>query len=181
MVISFLPDARVRILHGYLDNNCRLQLAYTQALDFDTEDYAEKMDIFFNGLGPRWKVTPPSPSRSHSSTKRRRMSGLRVGRWSCPARSTAMRRVAVICGVIPTIDGPAVRTKIPPATGSRSQTRMKWVRATKSPSGGVGGGEGSWGLSFESRPEPKGEEAGSGRRPRVRSILVHGNGDYVYM
>jgi hypothetical protein len=43
MVISFLPDARVRVLHGYFDEG-RLKVAYTQALNFDAEDYADKMD-----------------------------------------------------------------------------------------------------------------------------------------
>ncbi|KAI1831397.1 hypothetical protein DTO013E5_9237 [Penicillium roqueforti] len=43
MVISFLPDARVRVLHGYFDNG-RLKVAYTPALNFDAEDYADKMD-----------------------------------------------------------------------------------------------------------------------------------------
>jgi hypothetical protein len=61
MVISFLPDARVRILHGYLDNGGRLQLAYTQALNFDTEDYAEKMDILLQWAWPEVKMDTTKP------------------------------------------------------------------------------------------------------------------------
>ncbi|KAJ5135127.1 uncharacterized protein N7515_004405 [Penicillium bovifimosum] len=63
MVISFLPDARVRILHGYLDNSDCLQLAYTRALDFDTEDYAEKMDILLQWAWPEVQgdTTKPIP------------------------------------------------------------------------------------------------------------------------
>ncbi|KAJ5562613.1 hypothetical protein N7461_001374 [Penicillium sp. DV-2018c] len=52
MVISFLPDARVRILHGYLANDGHLQLAYTQAVNFDTADYSEKMDILLQWAWP---------------------------------------------------------------------------------------------------------------------------------
>lgn len=51
MVISFLTDARVRILHGYFDNG-RLKVAYTQALNFDAEDYAEKMDVLLQWAWP---------------------------------------------------------------------------------------------------------------------------------
>ncbi|KAJ5794779.1 hypothetical protein N7457_001378 [Penicillium paradoxum] len=51
MVISFLPDARVRILQGYFDDG-QLKVAYTQALDFDTEDYADKMDTLLQWAWP---------------------------------------------------------------------------------------------------------------------------------
>ncbi|KAJ5576060.1 hypothetical protein N7535_002986 [Penicillium sp. DV-2018c] len=63
MVISFLPDARVRILHGYLDNNGRLQLAYTQALNFDADDYAEKMEVLLQWAWPEvvGDTTKPIP------------------------------------------------------------------------------------------------------------------------
>ncbi|CAI7647238.1 unnamed protein product [Penicillium glandicola] len=51
MVISFLPDARVRVLHGYFDDG-RLKVAYTQALNFDAEDYADKMDVLLQWAWP---------------------------------------------------------------------------------------------------------------------------------
>ncbi|KAF4763249.1 hypothetical protein HAV15_000547 [Penicillium sp. str.  len=51
MVISFLPDARVRVLHGYFDNG-QLKVAYTQALNFDAEDYADKMDVLLQWAWP---------------------------------------------------------------------------------------------------------------------------------
>lgn len=51
MVISFLTDARVRVLHGYFDNG-RLKVAYTQALNFDAEDYADKMDVLLQWAWP---------------------------------------------------------------------------------------------------------------------------------
>lgn len=62
MVISFLPDARVRILQGYFDSG-RLKVAYTQALDFDTEDYADKMDILLQWAWPMVEgdTTKPIP------------------------------------------------------------------------------------------------------------------------
>lgn len=51
MVISFLPDARVRVLHGYFDDG-RLKVAYTQALNFDAEDYSDKMDTLLQWAWP---------------------------------------------------------------------------------------------------------------------------------
>ncbi|KAK4868245.1 hypothetical protein LT330_007443 [Penicillium expansum] len=51
MVISFLPDARVRVLHGYFDDG-RLKVAYTQALNFDAEDYTDKMDTLLQWAWP---------------------------------------------------------------------------------------------------------------------------------
>lgn len=51
MVISFLPKARVRILYGYFDQD-RLKVAYTQALNFDADDYAAKMDILLQWAWP---------------------------------------------------------------------------------------------------------------------------------
>lgn len=51
MVISFLPDARVRVLHGYFDNG-RLKVAYTPALNFDAEDYADKIDVLLQWAWP---------------------------------------------------------------------------------------------------------------------------------
>ncbi|KAJ5836339.1 hypothetical protein N7447_002365 [Penicillium robsamsonii] len=51
MIISFLPDARVRVLHGYYDGG-RLKVAYTPALNFDAEDYIEKMDVLLQWAWP---------------------------------------------------------------------------------------------------------------------------------
>ncbi|KAJ5199379.1 hypothetical protein N7491_000064 [Penicillium cf. griseofulvum] len=51
MVISFLPDARVRVLHGYFDGG-RLKVACTPALNFDAEDYADKMDALLQWAWP---------------------------------------------------------------------------------------------------------------------------------
>lgn len=62
MVISFLPDARVRVLHGYFDNG-RLKVAYTQALNFDAEDYTDKMDVLLQWAWPLTEgdTTKPIP------------------------------------------------------------------------------------------------------------------------
>lgn len=62
MVISFLPDARVRVLHGYFDSG-RLKVAYTQALNFDAEDYADKMDVLLQWAWPliNGDTTKPIP------------------------------------------------------------------------------------------------------------------------
>ncbi|KAJ5145956.1 uncharacterized protein N7515_000520 [Penicillium bovifimosum] len=54
MVISFLPDARVRILHA------------AWALDFDTEDYAEKMDILLQWAWPEVEGDTTKPIRFDS-------------------------------------------------------------------------------------------------------------------
>lgn len=51
MVISFLPKSRVRILYGYFDQD-RLKVAYTQALNFDADDYASKMEILLQWAWP---------------------------------------------------------------------------------------------------------------------------------
>jgi hypothetical protein len=51
MVISFLPDARVRILHGYFDSG-RLKVACTPAINFDAEDYPDKMDALLQWAWP---------------------------------------------------------------------------------------------------------------------------------
>ncbi|KAJ5164889.1 uncharacterized protein N7500_006719 [Penicillium coprophilum] len=62
MIISFLPDARVRVLHGYYDNG-RLKVAYTQALNFDADDYVEKMDVLLQWAWPftEGDTTKPIP------------------------------------------------------------------------------------------------------------------------
>ncbi|KAJ5958875.1 uncharacterized protein N7479_006025 [Penicillium vulpinum] len=51
MIMSFLPNARVRVLHGYFDGG-QLKVAYTQALNFDAEDYTEKMDVLLQWAWP---------------------------------------------------------------------------------------------------------------------------------
>lgn len=62
MVISFLPDARARILYGYFDEG-RLKVAYTPAINFDSDDYATKMDIHLQGAWPQvnFDTTKPIP------------------------------------------------------------------------------------------------------------------------
>ncbi|CAG8216551.1 unnamed protein product [Penicillium salamii] len=51
MVISFLPDCRVRILYGYFDQG-RLKVAYTEAINFDANNYSSKMGVLVQWAWP---------------------------------------------------------------------------------------------------------------------------------
>ncbi|KAJ5775734.1 uncharacterized protein N7511_000745 [Penicillium nucicola] len=51
MVISFLPDSKVRILYGYFDGG-RLRIAHTKAIAFDNDHYEENMDTLLQWTWP---------------------------------------------------------------------------------------------------------------------------------
>ena len=62
MVISFLPSCRVRILYGYFDGN-RLKVAYTKALNFNTDKYCSRMQVLMQWAWPQvnFDTTKPIP------------------------------------------------------------------------------------------------------------------------
>jgi hypothetical protein len=51
MVISFLPDAKVRILYGYMDNGL-FNVAHTKAVAFDNLQYEDNMNTLLQWAWP---------------------------------------------------------------------------------------------------------------------------------
>lgn len=52
MIISFLPECHVRVLFGYFEQGL-LKVAYTEAIDFDTDDYSTNMRTLLQWAWPK--------------------------------------------------------------------------------------------------------------------------------
>ncbi|CAG8895611.1 unnamed protein product [Penicillium egyptiacum] len=90
MAVSFLPDARVRVLYGYFDEG-RLKVAYTQSLNFDAEDYANKMDGLLQWACPLTDGDTTKPFQQ--SRTMRKTSGMSGRSGSYDIGRTAKTRV----------------------------------------------------------------------------------------
>ncbi|KAJ5345224.1 hypothetical protein N7452_003228 [Penicillium brevicompactum] len=60
MVISFLPDCHVRVLFGYFERSM-LKVAYTKAIDFDTDDYDTNMRTLLQWAWPKVRSDTSKP------------------------------------------------------------------------------------------------------------------------
>ena len=60
MVISFLPNARARILYGYFDEG-RLKVACTATLNFDSDNYSTKMEALLKWAWPQVNIDTSKP------------------------------------------------------------------------------------------------------------------------